>query len=76
MQAVFVGVRTVEGLAFAGVALRAFGVVLTLEEDVLLQLLFDLILQLDQRQLQDLHGLNHLRRLDQSLFCTQGLGQA
>ena len=76
LQAVFVGIGSVGCLAFAGVALGALRVVLALEEDVLLQFLFDLVLQLDQRQLQDLHGLNHLRRLDQSLFCTQGLGQA
>ena len=65
-----VAVRTTEPVPAAG-AVLAVGVLLALEEDVLLQLLLDLILELDQRHLQDLHGLDHLRRLDQSLFCTQ-----
>ena len=39
-----------------------------LQEDVFLQLLLDLVLQLDHRALQDLHRLDHLRRLNQSLL--------
>ena len=39
-----------------------------LQERVLDQLLLDALLEVQRRQLQDLHGLDHLRRLDQSLL--------
>ena len=44
------------------------------QEDVLLQLLVDAVLQLQQRILENLHGLDHLRRLDLSLLDAEVLG--
>ena len=74
MQAVLVGFGVPAAVA-VDVPVAALRLVLTLEEHVLLQLLLDLVLQLDQGELQHLHRLDHLRRLDQPLFGAQGLGQ-
>jgi len=56
------------GFVLCGGALLCVGVLGHLEERILQQLLRDAILQIERRELQDLHGLNHLRRLDESLL--------
>ena len=43
------------------------------EEGVLGELLLDAVVQIQRRQLQDLHRLDHLGRLNQSLLQTSGL---
>ena len=59
------------GLAFLSLlALRP------LQEGVLRELLLDPLLEIEGRQLQDLHGLDHLRRLEESLLEPGGLMEA
>ena len=63
----FVGLGGRLGWAF-------FGLGAGFQEGVIFQFSVDSVEQLGGGELQDLHGLNHLRRLDKSLFESQILG--
>ena len=77
--AVFFAFASLRGLALGRLGLRPRLLLALLrsaglQERVVLQFRLDPIQQLRRRELQDLHGLDHLRRLLQTLFQPQVLG--
>src|SRR6185436_11686637 len=70
----FPGRRRGAGVLRVRLALRA-AAFLDLEEGVLDELLLDPVEQVQPGELEDLHRLDHLRRLDESLLQAGGLGE-